>query len=432
MEIERAMDAARRAGISIVAKRGGGPPPFEIGVKKMKPSSKTAEKARRRGDTKQTGKVPAAPHVEAEPAFVPPKSNYQGPSLTQMISGGFARKTAEQLKAEALEKEENRDRGYRNKQHEKRKTVEQKVEDAIAASERMSLTAAPDFVALFEELQSSKTKKSTQIPLKLQNMEVVEPNKKQNHGVMLAFTAEDINGTIVRLAADEGLFTYLAGCQDGGMMGMGLAQMGKSKTGINYLKSTIQSIRPSLVNNALFMFHVGEPLRCIDEGNMALPPNKWAVVKQIEEVPPNVMDILVLSFPRSCVVLRSKKKKDGSKSRTNGNIKNQRGGKQNNSNPSRNSKKSSTNNNGKKKEASFFDKKKAGTKGSSNSNKAKTNPANNKSSRDGKKGRGEATRKDGSGSNKTKKGNGGNGGKSGRGGHGGGRVEAVVATVVAG
>ena len=84
-------------------------------------------------------------------------------------------------------------------------------------------------------------------------MEVVEPNKKQNHGVMLAFTVEDINGTIARLAADEGLFTYLAGCQDGGMMGMGLAQMGKSKTGINYLKSTIQSIRPSLVNNAIYV-----------------------------------------------------------------------------------------------------------------------------------------------------------------------------------
>ena len=340
-----------------------------------------------------------------------------------MISGGFARKTAEQLKAEALEKEENRDRGYRNKQHEKRKSVEQKVEDAIAASERMSLTAAPDFVALFEELESSKTKKSTQIPLKLQNMEVVEPNKKQNHGVMLAFTVEDINGTIARLAADEGLFTYLAGCQDGGMMGMGLAQMGKSKTGINYLKSTIQSIRPSLVNNALFMFHVGEPLRCIDEGNMALPPNKWAVVKQIEEVPPNVMDILVLRFPQK---LRSstkqKEKKSGNKNRNNGGSKMQRGGKQNNSNPSRNSKKNSTNNNGKKKEASFFDKKKkGGTKGSSNSNKAKTNPSNNKSSRGGKKGRGEAAGKHGSGNNKAKKGNKGNGGKSGRGGHGGGR-----------
>ena len=189
-------------------------------------------------------------------------------------------------------------------------------------------------------------------------MEVVEPNKKQNHGVMLAITAEDINGTIVRIAADEGLFTYLAGCQDGGMMGMGLAQMGKSKTGINYLKSTIQSIRPSLVNNALFMFHVGEPLRCIDEGNMALPPNKWAVVKQIEEVPPNVMDVLVLRFPKKLRSSTKQKKKDGSKSRTNGNIKNQRGGKQNNSNPSRNSKKIVPITTGKKKKRLFLIRKK--------------------------------------------------------------------------
>ena len=37
-----------------------------------------------------------------------------------------------------------------------------------------------------------KTKKNTQIPLKIQNMEIVEGNKKNNHGVMLAFTVEDL------------------------------------------------------------------------------------------------------------------------------------------------------------------------------------------------------------------------------------------------
>ena len=57
--LKEQMDAARRAGISIVAKRGGGPPPFEIGVKKMKPSSQKVLKRLAAEETKANRQNPS-------------------------------------------------------------------------------------------------------------------------------------------------------------------------------------------------------------------------------------------------------------------------------------------------------------------------------------------------------------------------------------
>ena len=431
-KLKEQMDAAKRAGISIVGKRGGGPPPFEIGVKKMKATNSSKKssinnnnnnnnsKKLKKGEQNQQlllpPKAPQSSSSAEEIVFKPPKSNYNGPSLTQMVSGGFARKTAEQLKAEALEREQNRGGGYKSnnvkKQHEKKKSVEQKVEEAIEASERLNLNALPDFISLFEDLKTVKTKKNTQIPLKIQNMEIVEGNKKNNHGVMLAFTVEDLNGTIARLAADEGLFSYLAGCQDGGMMGMSLMQMGKSKSGMSYLKSQIEGVKPALIGT-LYMFDINEPLRCTDMNHISLPPNQWTIVKQIDEVAPNVMDILKLKFPnkfRSSSSRNNNSKKSGTTYNNNYNNNNNRNdsGHNNNNNNSRSSnnnrQKPSNNNNNRN------NNKKNNYKSSNNTNNTNTSNNNNKNNNNksnrGKKGRG------GRGGGNNTNSRGGKGGKS--------------------
>ena len=280
------------------------------------------------------------------------------------------------------------------KQHEKKKSVEQKVEEAIEASERLNLNALPDFISLFEDLKTVKTKKNTQIPLKIQNMEIVEGNKKNNHGVMLAFTVEDLNGTIARLAADEGLFSYLAGCQDGGMMGMSLMQMGKSKSGMSYLKSQIEGVKPALIGT-LYMFDINEPLRCTDMNHISLPPNQWTIVKQIDEVAPNVMDILKLKFPNKfkSSSSRNNSKKSGTTNNNNYNNNNNRNDSGNNNINNNNSR--SSNNNRQKPSNNNNNRnnnKKNNYKSSNNTNNTNTSNNNNKNSNNksnrGKKGRG--------------------------------------------
>ncbi len=388
----------------------------ETFLKKTTNNNNNSKKLKKGEQNQQLLLPPKAPQSSSsaeEIVFKPPKSNYKGPSLTQMVSGGFARKTAEQLKAEALEREQNRGGGYKSnnvkKQHEKKKSVEQKVEEAIEASERLNLNALPDFISLFEDLKTVKTKKNTQIPLKIQNMEIVEGNKKNNHGVMLAFTVEDLNGTIARLAADEGLFSYLAGCQDGGMMGMSLMQMGKSKSGMSYLKSQIEGVKPALIGT-LYMFDINEPLRCTDMNHISLPPNQWTIVKQIDEVAPNVMDILKLKFPNKfrSSSSRNNSKKSGTTNNNNYNNNNNRndsGHNNNNSRSSNNNRQKPSNNNNNRN-----NNKKNKYKSSNNTNNTNTSNNNNKNNNNksnrGKKGRG------GRGGGNNTNSRGGKGGKS--------------------
>ena len=84
----------------------------------------------------------------------------------------------------------------------------------------------------------------------------------------------------------------LARLAEGGMMGMSLAQMEKSKTGMKFLNSQINDVRHHLANGNLFMFELEHPARASNLEHIAMPLNEWAVVKQIDEVPPNVFGLL--------------------------------------------------------------------------------------------------------------------------------------------
>ena len=316
-KLKEQMETARRAGVTIARRQDGGPPPFQIGMKGIKPKSVVSKP--KGGREKSAAALAATPNDLSSPedldhevsaSFAKKKSTYQGPSLTAMIAGGYVRgvKAAEEAKDKGERSSSAHSaRGGRAARGGNRQLAS--VEEATKSLSSLSMFE-PTFQTELAELKQIKGSQKGNMPALIQNMDLLEPSKKHNHGLVLAFTIEDVSGNMARVRADEGLLAHLL---SGGTMGMSLANIEKSKTGISFLNAELQTIRPHLINGQLFMFELGDPAKSSDLEHISFGPNDWSVIKQIDEVPTNVLDTLKVKHPIFFRAAGKKKVRDDDK-----------------------------------------------------------------------------------------------------------------------